>query len=67
MKIQKNIRVSKEVAEWMDSHPLSNNALVTYALHLLMQIEANATQPIQGYMKVSTILSPQQTLDSAPF
>lgn len=61
MKIQKNIRVSQEVATWMDSHPLSNNALVTYALHLLMQIEANASQPPNVYTQVAYVPRPQST------
>jgi hypothetical protein len=64
--IQKNFRVSPEVAKWMDAHPLSNNALVTYALHLLMQIEANATLPISGSMvKIEYITGPEG--DKLPF
>jgi len=67
MKIQKNIRVDEDVAKWMDSHPLSNNSLVTYALYLLMQMEANAQKPLQGIMKVSAVLSPEQTDYILPF
>ncbi len=67
MKIQKNIRVDKDVADWMDSHPLSNNSLVTYALYLLMQMEVNAQKPLQGFMKVSCVLSPEQVDSTLPF
>jgi len=67
MKIQKNIRVDEDVAKWMDSHPLSNNSLVTYALYLLMQMEANAQKPLQGIMKVSAVLSPEQADCKLPF
>jgi hypothetical protein len=67
MKIQKNIRVDENVAKWMDSHPLSNNSLVTYALYLLMQMEANAQKPLQGYMQVSAVLSPEQVNSPFPF
>lgn len=67
MKIQKNIRVDEDVAKWMDSHPLSNNSLVSYALYLLMQIEKNAQKPLQGYMQVSAVLSPEQVDSTLPF
>jgi len=67
MKIQKNIRVDEDVAMWMDSHPLSNNSLVTYALYLLMQMETNAQKPLQGIMKVSAVLSPEQADYILPF
>jgi hypothetical protein len=67
MKIQKNIRVNKEVSEWMDNHPLSNNSLVNYALHLLMQIEANAIKPLHGVMKVEYIPTPEELNEPLPF
>lgn len=57
MKIQKNIRVPEDVAKWMDTHPLSNNALVIYALHLLMQIEHNASQPPTVYTQIAYVPS----------
>ncbi len=67
MKIQKNIRVSQEVAQWMDAHTLSNNSLVCYALHLVQQIEANATKQAQATMQVLHIPTPQQLTQKLPF
>jgi hypothetical protein len=67
MKIQKNIRVSPEVAKWMDSHPLSNNALVTYALHLLMQIEHNAKRTPEVHGQIYYVPSPNDSGYKPPF
>lgn len=56
--IQKNIRVSEDVAKWMNEHPLSDNSLVNYGLHLLMQMEANATLPLKGFTTLSFVPPP---------
>ena len=63
--IQKNIRVSPDVDEWMKKHPLSDNSLVNYGLHLLMQMEANATQPL--IVHVNNIPTPEQVKQILPF
>jgi hypothetical protein len=57
--IQKNIRVTEDVANWMNKHPLSDNSLVNYGLHLLMQMEANATMPLQGFTAISFVPPPE--------
>ncbi len=67
MKIQKNIRVPKDLAEWMDNHILSNNSLVCYALHLVQQMEANATQQTKATMQILHIPTPEELQKKLPF
>ena len=61
--IQKNIRVTKEVSDWMQNHPLSDNSLVNYGLHLMMQMEANAVKPLNGYMQVAHVELPKYSCE----
>ena len=61
--LRKYSNVSPEVAAWMAAHPLGDSALVNYGLHLLMQIEANATQPT----KIDYVYTPKQIKDVLPF
>lgn len=61
MKKQINIRVGNDVAQWLEKHPLSTNALVNYGLHLLMQMEANINKA-NVYISTVTVSPPKENL-----